>query len=79
MLGNKVIVVTNSEWGWDCVLGVYLNTEDAIEASLPTWGGIHQTDQAEFDKVGAQKFLEARCYVFSEKEIFKPEQIEESI
>ena len=63
----KVIVAINTEQGHDCVLGVYRDIDSAVTETLEHLGDIEEGDMPEFIEEGAQVYMEARCYVFSEQ------------
>lgn len=47
----KVVVVTNVEYGWDCIVGVYANEEVAIKTILEDRGEVSDKPLSEVKKI----------------------------
>lgn len=55
---KDVIVLSNSELGWDCIVGVFNSEEEAVKQLNEDEGEVHTQD-----------YYEQRCYCFFKHKI----------
>ena len=56
----NMIVLTNTELGWDCVIGVYHCIEEAVNAA-------REQSEISDGQENPRQWLEERCFVFHEQ------------